>query len=124
MPQFETVRRHKDGRSVDVSIMISPIRDPDGRVIGVSKCARDISARKRAEARQAELDRVKAEGDVALADYTARFDRFDRHPVSRYPQLAEVIEQNYSQVALVSGVPIYRRKDQIGSPSVRPSAQP
>ena len=48
----------------------------------------------------------------------------DRHPVSRYPQLAEVIEQNYSQVALVSGVPIYRRKDQIGSPSVRPSAQP
>lgn len=54
----------------------------------------------------------------------ARFDRFDRHPVSRYPQLAEVIEQNYSQVALVSGVPIYRRKDQIGSPSVRPSAQP
>ncbi len=57
VPQFETVRRHKDGRSVDVSIMISPIRDPDGRVIGVSKCARDISARKRAEARQAELDR-------------------------------------------------------------------
>lgn len=57
VPPFEAVRRRKDGATVQVSIMISPIRDSSGRVIGVSKSARDITAQKRAEARQADLDR-------------------------------------------------------------------
>jgi two-component system, LuxR family, sensor kinase FixL len=39
---YETVRRHKDGRPVYVSLTISPICDANGMVIGVSKCARDI----------------------------------------------------------------------------------
>jgi len=47
---FETVRRRKDGRSIDVSVTISPVRDASGRIIGASKIARDISERKRAEA--------------------------------------------------------------------------
>ena len=42
---YETVRRHKDGRLLDISLTISPIRDSAGRVIAVSKVARDISAR-------------------------------------------------------------------------------
>lgn len=46
---FETVRRHKDGHDIDVSITISPIKDRRGTVIGASKIARDISARKAAE---------------------------------------------------------------------------
>ncbi|CAN5610725.1 hypothetical protein BH11ARM2_BH11ARM2_32380 [soil metagenome] len=43
---FETIRVRKDGRRVDVSATISPIRDQTGRVIGASKVARDISERK------------------------------------------------------------------------------
>ncbi|HEX2733601.1 MAG TPA: PAS domain S-box protein [Polyangiaceae bacterium] len=46
---FEAVRRHKDGRDIDVSVTISPILDSRGQVIGASKVARDISERKRAE---------------------------------------------------------------------------
>ncbi len=46
---FETVRRRKDGRDIDVSVTISPIRDSRGNMIGASKVARDISERKRAE---------------------------------------------------------------------------
>ena len=46
---FETVRRRKDGREIDVALTISPIRDEAGCIIGVSKIARDISERKRAE---------------------------------------------------------------------------
>lgn len=38
-----------------------------------------------------------------------RFDRFDRHPISRYPKLAALIGSRYDLVAVVSGVPIYRR---------------
>jgi PAS domain S-box-containing protein len=40
---FETVRRCKDGRLIDVSVSISPVRDASGRIIGASKVARDIT---------------------------------------------------------------------------------
>ena len=54
---FETVRQRKDGSLLDISVTISPIRDADGRIIGASKVARDISDRRRAEA---ELERQRA----------------------------------------------------------------
>ena len=46
---FHTVRKRKDGSLLDVSLTISPVRDPSGRVIGASKVARDITAQKQAE---------------------------------------------------------------------------
>jgi diguanylate cyclase (GGDEF)-like protein/PAS domain S-box-containing protein len=46
---FETVRRRKDGSMIDVSLTLSPIRDPRGVTIGVSAIVRDISERKQAE---------------------------------------------------------------------------
>jgi len=49
---YDTVRRHKDGSPIDISLTVSPIKDADGRIIGASKIARDISERKRAEQQQ------------------------------------------------------------------------
>jgi len=46
---FETERVRKDGLSILVSVTVSPIRDPDGRIQGASTIARDITDRKRAE---------------------------------------------------------------------------
>jgi len=46
---YETVRQRKDGSLVDISLSVSPIKDADGRIIGASKIARDITARKRIE---------------------------------------------------------------------------
>jgi PAS domain S-box-containing protein len=46
---FETIRQRKDGSLVDISLTISPVRDRDGKVIGASKIARDITGRRRAE---------------------------------------------------------------------------
>jgi len=46
---FETVHRRKDGVEIDVAVTLSPIHDARGAVVGVSKVARDISDRKRAE---------------------------------------------------------------------------
>jgi PAS domain S-box-containing protein len=50
--RYETVRRRKDGSLVDISLTASPIRDATGRIVGASKIARDITARKQAEERQ------------------------------------------------------------------------
>ncbi|MGZ5545109.1 MAG: PAS domain S-box protein, partial [Limisphaerales bacterium] len=66
--QFETVRRHKDGSLVNASVNISPIINPRGEVIGLSRTARDISERKRAELeRIRENRRIKLLADAAHA---------------------------------------------------------
>ncbi len=54
---FETRRRRKDGSLVDVSVLISPIRDAAGEVVGFSKVARDITERLQAERHRQELER-------------------------------------------------------------------
>src|SRR3981081_2425055 len=77
---YETAFRRKDGSSVDISVTVSPIRDADGRTIGISKIARDITERKRSEerivilAREAEhrarnvLSTVRAAVELTQAD--------------------------------------------------------
>ena len=47
---YETVRCRKDGSRIDVSLTVSPVRDAQGRIVGASKIARDITERKRTEA--------------------------------------------------------------------------
>ena len=64
---YETLRMAKSGRLIDISVSISPLRDESGRVIGASKVARDIGARKRADAAMKEADRRKDEFLATLA---------------------------------------------------------
>src|SRR6185503_19110244 len=52
---YETVRLRKDGRLIDISLTISPIRDESGRIIGASKIARDITEEKLAHEEKARL---------------------------------------------------------------------
>ncbi len=47
--RYETRRRRKDGTPVDVSMIVSPVRDVKGAIVGVSGIARDVTERKRAE---------------------------------------------------------------------------
>jgi PAS domain S-box-containing protein len=51
----ETVHVHSDGRYIPVSVTVSPIKDGDGKIIGASTIARDITKCKRAEAERAKL---------------------------------------------------------------------
>jgi PAS domain S-box-containing protein len=62
---FETVRRTRDGRRLDISLTVSPIRDAAGQVVGASKISRDVSPRKHAEL---EAERMR----VALTAAQAR----------------------------------------------------
>jgi PAS domain S-box-containing protein len=54
---FETVRQRKDGSRIVVSLTISPIKNPEGKIVGASKIARDISEQKRSQEQIATLAR-------------------------------------------------------------------
>jgi PAS domain S-box-containing protein len=62
---FETVRIAKDGRQLQVSLTISPIKDANGNVVGASKIARDITERKLEEEA---LSQAKRAAEAANAD--------------------------------------------------------
>jgi PAS domain S-box-containing protein len=62
---FETVRRTKSGKLVEVSLTVSPVRDEHGQVIGASKILRDISARKRLEKSLVQAEKIAATGRMA-----------------------------------------------------------
>jgi len=62
---FQTVRCTKDGRLLDVSLTVSPVRDSTGRVVGASKIARDITDQNRAAA---ERDRLLEAERIARAE--------------------------------------------------------
>ena len=69
---YETVRRHKDGRQVAVSLTVSPIRNNSGRIAGASKIARDITDRQGAEA---ELRRLNETLEQRVAQRTVEARR-------------------------------------------------
>ncbi len=54
---FETVRRRKDGRLIDISLTVSPVRNEEGKIVGASKIARDITEQKRNQEQIATLAR-------------------------------------------------------------------
>jgi two-component system cell cycle sensor histidine kinase/response regulator CckA len=62
---FESMRVTKDGRRLNVSISVSPIRDANGRVTGASAIARDITAQKRAEEHLRQVQKMEAIGRLA-----------------------------------------------------------
>jgi len=66
--RFDTVRRRKDGTLVDVSVTIAPLRDGAGRIVGISKVARDITERRLAEVA---LARAKEAAEAAARDLEA-----------------------------------------------------
>jgi PAS domain S-box-containing protein len=58
LDHYETIRQRKDGSRLSVSLSVSPIKDAHGTIVGASKIARDITARKEAEH---ERDRIEGE---------------------------------------------------------------
>ncbi len=77
---YETIRRRKDGSLVPISLTVSPIRSGNGKIIGASKIARDISERKQHEAHVALLSREvdhRSKNLLALVQATVRLAQGD-----------------------------------------------
>jgi PAS domain S-box-containing protein len=77
---YETVRCRKDGSLVDISLTVSPIKNAQGKVVGASKIARDITDRKRSEAQLAILAREaehRAKNVLASVQATVHLSQSD-----------------------------------------------
>ncbi|MGA9996909.1 MAG: PAS domain S-box protein [Pyrinomonadaceae bacterium] len=80
---YETVRVRKDGTFVDISLTVSPIRSQDGKIIGASKIARDITESKRAEVM------LREQTEVIKQAYDAIFLRDSQNRITLWNQGAE-----------------------------------
>ena len=77
---YETVRQHKDGSLIEISLTVSPVKDAQGKVVGASKIARDIAARKRSEEHIAILAREaehRAKNVLATVQATVHLSHSD-----------------------------------------------
>jgi PAS domain S-box-containing protein len=86
---FETIRRKKDGTLLDISLTISPVRDGDGRIVGASKIARDITERQRI---QAEIRRVNE--DLQQFAFSASHDL--QEPLRSIKIYSELLTHDYA----------------------------
>src|SRR6185369_3816071 len=111
---YETVRRRKDGSLVNISITVSPIRGSDGRIVGASKIARDITDRIRKEQtlRKVQDELLKLNDDLErrvqirtaeLAETVAELEAFSysithdlRAPLRSMQSFATLLEQDCS----------------------------
>ncbi len=64
---YETVRVTKDGRRLNVSLSISPLRDASGEVVGASKVLRDVTQRQRMEQSLVQAEKLSASGRMAAS---------------------------------------------------------
>jgi PAS domain S-box-containing protein len=117
MARSECIERHemmllsKDGRTFDASITISPMRDAEGRDIGCSKIVRDITQRKRTEARLAEREALlalfveHAPAAIAMFDDRMRYLAASRRYLSDFRLPADTELTGHSHYEIFPDIP-------------------
>jgi PAS domain S-box-containing protein len=104
---YETIRRCKNGRLIDVSLTISPIRDLRGKIVGVSKIARNITERKTTERRLAEQARLLdlTNDAIFISDMRKRITFWNRGAKELYGYSAEEALGKVAQELLCTEFP-------------------
>lgn len=88
---YDTVRKHKDGRLIYVTLTVSPIRDRTGEIVGASTIARDITARRLAEEALRASEKLVAMGRMA-----ASIAHEIRNPLDAAKSITYILQQNES----------------------------
>jgi PAS domain S-box-containing protein len=99
---YETVRQAKDGRLIDLSLMISPVRDTEGEIIGASKIARDITERKLADEALRNAMEALQEADRRKDEFLAVLSHELRNPLAPLRNGLQVMRLAAGDAALVA----------------------
>ncbi|HEX3184591.1 MAG TPA: ATP-binding protein [Pyrinomonadaceae bacterium] len=104
---YETVRRKKDGRLIDISLTVSPIKGPNGQIVGASKIARDITeqrqARKSLDAAYAAAERARAEAEEAAAEKERMFQKAEESSRLKEEFLATISHELRTPLSAILG---------------------
>lgn len=94
--RLETVRVTKDGRRLDVSINVSPLRDRDGHIVGASKIVHDITDRKIAEQALRDREETLREADRRKDEFLAVLSHELRNPLAPITMAVALLRQHPS----------------------------
>jgi PAS domain S-box-containing protein len=96
---FETERVRKDGRRIQISLTVSPIKDDGGNVVGASKIVRDITDQKRAESELRALASDLADADRRKDEFLATLAHELRNPLAPLSNTLEILKRSGHQDA-------------------------
>ena len=89
---YQTKRLTKDGRTIDVSVTISPLRDSAGNIVGASTIARDITESKRLQEELHEAKKVAEEANLAKSEFLSRMSHELRTPLNAILGFSQLLE--------------------------------
>ena len=112
---FETQRRDKDGKPVEVSLTISPIRNADGVIVGASKIARDVTEQKKAHRKLSEALEALKSADRIKGEFLATLSHELRTPLNAILGWVQILREEGSVENFIHAVPIIERNVRIQS---------
>ncbi len=112
---YETVRVRKDGRYIDVSLTISPIKNDEGVVVGASKIARDITDQKRAVRQLAEANEQLRRANRMKVEFISTLSHELRTPLTAILGWIQILREKPSASELEQGLEVLERNVRIQS---------